>query len=245
MICDKLSSCQLGDKCKFSHNKIEQLYHPSRYKSKFCDKYPSNLEKCDYKSFCSFAHSPSEITIELIHHLPQNRHFFVNCYKTVWCPHTSEHERNKCVYAHNIQDFRRSPNEYKYEPINCPFWKTADNVKSIEEAGCKEMMACKKCHGRKEFEYHPSNYRVKNEKYLEFPGFSMETVIHKLESRRDEANYEGEKRGEPVTPNHNLVSSGHRPKNTQIGAPFFQNQETRSVSSKTTRAMSGGTSSCI
>lgn len=48
-----------------------------------------------------------------------------------------------------------------------------------------------------------------------------------------------------MIPNHNLVNSGHRPKNNQIGAPFFQNQETRSASSKTTRAMSGGASSCV
>lgn len=25
--------------CPFAHNKIEQLYHPSRYKSKFCEKH--------------------------------------------------------------------------------------------------------------------------------------------------------------------------------------------------------------
>lgn len=34
--CKYSLNCYRGDGCCFSHNKIEQLYHPSRYKSKFC-----------------------------------------------------------------------------------------------------------------------------------------------------------------------------------------------------------------
>lgn len=28
--------------CPYSHNKIEQLYHPSRYKSKFCESHENS-----------------------------------------------------------------------------------------------------------------------------------------------------------------------------------------------------------
>jgi hypothetical protein len=40
VLCDKHDGCTAGDTCLYAHNKIEQLYHPSRYKSKFCEKYP-------------------------------------------------------------------------------------------------------------------------------------------------------------------------------------------------------------
>lgn len=42
--------------CAKTHNKIEQLYHPSRYKTKYCQNYFKN-KKCTYHEFCSFAHS--------------------------------------------------------------------------------------------------------------------------------------------------------------------------------------------
>jgi hypothetical protein len=76
----------------------------------------------------------------------------------VWCPITTEHNRSLCVYAHNIQDYRRNPKEYHYEPIECPFWKKNENIKSIEDAGCPEGMNCTKCHGWKEKEFHPIIY---------------------------------------------------------------------------------------
>jgi hypothetical protein len=65
--------------CPNSHNKIEQLYHPSRYKSKFCEKHeisrknaidPNNESTfkslCPYGKFCSFAHDEFEVSFELI-----------------------------------------------------------------------------------------------------------------------------------------------------------------------------------
>ena len=41
--------------------------------------------------------------------------------KTEWCPFTPikqniNHNRLHCVYAHNVQDFRRKPDLYLYEP---------------------------------------------------------------------------------------------------------------------------------
>ena len=150
-------------KCPFAHNKIEQLYHPSRYKSKFCQSHFNsrkkmsqssnpvigNYSECPYWQFCSFAHVDSEISIEIIDKLEKNEDFYLYSYKTVWCPMTTDHNRYHCVYAHNIQDFRRNPKNHTYQPVDCPFWKKNENIKNLEEAGCPAGMDCTKCHGWK------------------------------------------------------------------------------------------------
>lgn len=39
-------------------------------------------------------------------------------YKTEFCPfNLTEHDKSKCVYAHNWQDYRRKTDIYSYEPI--------------------------------------------------------------------------------------------------------------------------------
>ena len=92
------------------------------------------------------------------------------------------------------------------------------------------MMNCSKCHGRKELEYHPLIYKAKNDKNTKFPHYTRDKINHKhetaskeefCEKKRMENNYQ------QVMPN-------------MIGAPFFQ-YDNKSVSSKTTRARSGGT----
>ena len=45
----------------------------------------------------------------MIHLLVRDQEFYLRKYKTVWCPDTRNHDRSNCVYAHNIQDFRRDP----------------------------------------------------------------------------------------------------------------------------------------
>ena len=32
--------CPNGDHCHFSHNRVEEFYHPEKYKTKFCKNYP-------------------------------------------------------------------------------------------------------------------------------------------------------------------------------------------------------------
>lgn len=82
--------------------------------------------KCEYKEFCAFAHTQTEIKIEMIHLLNRDYDFYLQKYKTVWCPDTLTHDRSGCVYAHNIQDFRRNPFKYNYEAKKCPFWNFED-----------------------------------------------------------------------------------------------------------------------
>jgi len=31
--------CQFGENCSFSHNRVEEFYHPDKYKAKFCASY--------------------------------------------------------------------------------------------------------------------------------------------------------------------------------------------------------------
>ena len=87
--------------------------------------------------------------------------FYLKKFKTVWCPfNLTQHDKGLCVYAHNWQDFRRKPNIYEYEPVPCPNWKSTDYILNYEE-GCANSYKCTKCHGWKENEYHPLNYKTK------------------------------------------------------------------------------------
>jgi len=154
-------SCPNGDNCMKAHNRVEQLYRPDKYKTKFCTFYPNNLEKCDYANFCSFAHNEYDIIIELIHNYEYDDDFYMFHFKTVWCPfNLTQHDKALCVYAHNWQDYRRKPNVCIYDPAPCPNWKSTDFILNYED-GCCFREKCNKCHGWKELEYHPFNFRSK------------------------------------------------------------------------------------
>jgi hypothetical protein len=120
-------NCPNGEFCSKSHNRVEQFYHPEKFKSKFCS-HINNLNNCPYGNFCSFAHSESDIKIELIHKYEQNEDFFIFYFKSVWCPFNHAHDKSSCVYAHNWQDYRRSPAHYQYSDNVCSVW---DNKKTI------------------------------------------------------------------------------------------------------------------
>ena len=153
--------CNNVETCNKAHNRVEQLYHPDKYKMKFCTFYPKKIHECEYSGYCSFAHSESDIKIELIHNYMKNENFYINNFKTVWCPFILQHDKALCVYAHNWQDFRRKPKEFDYQPVHCPNWKSSNFILSYEEGGCKSMESCNKCHGWKEIEYHPNLYKMK------------------------------------------------------------------------------------
>lgn len=152
-------NCLKGDECEFSHNDPEQLYHPDKYKKRFCSLYPNELEKCKFGNFCSFAHAENEIRLVLLERFIHDDEFNLFYYKTIWCPKNNQHDKAQCVYAHNVQDFRRTPLEYFYDADDCNFWCKIDNKNKYEKGGCSKMMECNKCHGWKENEYHPFNYK--------------------------------------------------------------------------------------
>lgn len=111
----KNGECPFGDECKRSHNRVEEFYHPEKYKVKFCSTYPDNIASCDYGEFCSFAHNKDEIMIDLLDEMKTDDDFYMFHFKTVWCPYTEKkHARDECVYAHNWQDFRRKPQQFPY-----------------------------------------------------------------------------------------------------------------------------------
>lgn len=153
--------CPMGDFCPKSHNRLEQLYHAEKYKTKFCSHFPSYTQNCEYGVYCSFAHSESEILIDLIHNYDFDEDFFLFHYKTIWCPfNLTQHDKGLCVYAHNWQDFRRKPNLYNYEPVSCANWNHNKIIVNYED-GCMNSFSCVNCHGWKENEFHPLNYRTK------------------------------------------------------------------------------------
>ena len=70
----------------------------------------------------------SEILIFLLddENVAIDDYFLMYQYKTVYCPYPNSHEKHSCVYAHNIQDYRRSPiknGRIQYQAYECKKWK--------------------------------------------------------------------------------------------------------------------------
>ena len=82
--------CPNGDNCTRSHNRVEEFYHPEKYKVKFCQTYPDRIENCDYGDMCAFAHSLDEVTVDLLDSdkFEKNSDFYMFHFKTVWCPYS-------------------------------------------------------------------------------------------------------------------------------------------------------------
>ena len=99
----KVTNCPKGDACDRAHNRVEEFYHPDKYKAKFCSSYlEPGSPTCEYQEFCSFAHNENELSIELIEKYAIDKDFYMFLFKTVWCPYREDdHERDVCVYAHN------------------------------------------------------------------------------------------------------------------------------------------------
>ena len=97
---------------------LSEFYHPEKYKTKFCKKFPSNVSSCDFGELCAFAHSEEELSIDMLHRMIKDTDFYMFHFKTVWCPFNEKqesHMRDTCEYAHNWQDFRRKPHVYEYD----------------------------------------------------------------------------------------------------------------------------------
>lgn len=139
--------CKLKDACRKSHSKAEQGYHPEKYRQKFCACYPDRLDECPYGKYCSYAHTENEIQTNLIHNYRRDEDFFLFFLKTQFCPYSSVHDRSRCVYAHNWQDFRRDPSKYWYSAVLCKNWDRTKKISNYEK-GCPNSFDCNECHGK-------------------------------------------------------------------------------------------------
>lgn len=158
--CQFLLKCPIFDKCLFSHNTVEQFYHLTRYKTRFCSSYP-NSKKCKFGDFCSFAHKEEELLLEFkLHKMPKNEDFFLYYFKTILCPFPYDHDKASCEYYHNPQDLRRSLQTYEYNAKECPKWVKYD-INCYEDGKCDDLFGCLMCHGWKEYEFHFNVYKTK------------------------------------------------------------------------------------
>ncbi|KAL8269799.1 hypothetical protein Esti_006278 [Eimeria stiedai] len=155
--------CSKGDACDKSHNRHELLYHPSIFKQRFCSSYATRngTERCGRGQFCAFAHSREEVRAPLFSVSEETNpttDFFMQHFKTVWCPYGVQHDWYTCVYAHTYQDCRRSPQVgYGSEP--CPAWNK--DVHSADYGRrCPHGTLCPYSHGSKEQLYHSSYYKT-------------------------------------------------------------------------------------
>lgn len=155
-----LGFCQLDGACTECHSPAEMAYHPTKYRQKFCAFFPDKLESCVYGKYCSYAHGEEEIQTTLLHNYKRDVDFYLYHFKTIFCPYSTPHDRSKCTYAHNWQDFRRDPSKWSYNTRACPDW---DRDKTIDqyENSCPRAYLCPFCHGWKEIQFHPNEFRTK------------------------------------------------------------------------------------
>ncbi|KAL8439389.1 hypothetical protein Efla_001859 [Eimeria flavescens] len=187
--------CSKGDACDKSHNRHELLYHPSIFKQRFCSSYATRngTERCGRGQFCAFAHSREELRAPLFTVAEETNpttEFFMQHFKTVWCPYGVQHDWYTCVYAHTYQDCRRSPQVgYGSEP--CPAWNK--DVHSADYGRrCPHGTLCPYSHGSKEQLYHPSyyktmpcmDYRARDRGGVSCPRGSLCAFYHEASERR-------------------------------------------------------------
>ena len=84
--------------------------------------------------------------------------FFMNRFKTLWCPTGHAHDWQLCGYAHNYQDARRNP-KMGYGPRPCPWWDKKNRSTDYKER-CPNGFLCPFSHGAKEQLYHPGYYKT-------------------------------------------------------------------------------------
>lgn len=46
-----------------------------------------------------------------------------------------------------------------FQSEKCPFWNFEEELKSLEDSGCKAGMECDKCHGWMQQRYHPQLFK--------------------------------------------------------------------------------------
>lgn len=154
------NGCPHKNACVRSHNRVEEFYHPEKYKSKFCSHYPDKVSSCEYGNMCAFAHSEAELSVPLLDKFEMDADFYMFHFKTVWCPISDkEHQRDQCVYAHNWQDFRRAPHVFDYSNSKCARWSNKKTTKTYKD-GCPLEYRCGHAHGWKELEFHPLLYKT-------------------------------------------------------------------------------------
>ena len=151
----KNTKCQKN--CDYSHNFVEQLYHPDNYKKKFC-KYIQNKENCEFGKSCALAHSYKELKIHNLDNMEFTNDFLIYHYKSVFCPFSSKkHNKVECPYAHDWDDFKR-PFFKNLKPTLCENWKSNKKEKKYNKK-CFKSFNCEYCHGWKEFDYHVRNMK--------------------------------------------------------------------------------------
>ncbi|OEH75034.1 zinc finger (ccch type) domain-containing protein [Cyclospora cayetanensis] len=158
--------CSKGDACEKSHNRHELLYHPTIFKQRFCSSYATRngTERCGRGQFCAFAHSREEVRAPLFtiqEETCPSSDFFMQHFKTVWCPYGVQHDWYTCVYAHTYQDCRRSPQVGAFSDEVYQERGLARGTRGEARGmGGERSTLCPYSHGSKEQLYHPSYYKT-------------------------------------------------------------------------------------
>lgn len=161
----QVGRCSKGDQCPKCHNRLELLYHSEVFKQRFCATFP-DVAACQRGSFCAFAHSREEIGDRLLLSEQEEAEavkgasgeFYMQRFKTLWCPYGVQHDWHQCIYAHTYQDWRRTP-QLGYDSEPCPFWVRNAALSDYQER-CPNSFRCAYAHGSKEQLYHPLYYKT-------------------------------------------------------------------------------------
>mmetsp|Transcript_87314 Transcript_87314/g.245081 ORF Transcript_87314/g.245081 Transcript_87314/m.245081 type:complete len:505 (+) Transcript_87314:80-1594(+) len=137
---------------------------PQQQKQRFCATYPE-VGRCRHGARCAFAHSREEVRAPLLPVDEELRlqsattdEFFMQRFKTLWCPIGTQHDWQLCMYAHTYQDVRRPPS-IGYGHQLCPYWSKKETTLAYSQR-CPLGPRCPYSHGAKEQLYHPGYFRT-------------------------------------------------------------------------------------
>lgn len=67
----------------------------------------------------------------------------------------------------------------------CPFWNFEDELKSIDDSGCKAGMNCDKCHGWMEQRYHPQIFKKNKLNEMKQANLMIEKKINNIQKDKE------------------------------------------------------------
>lgn len=181
---------------------VLQVSRLSNRKARFCASYP-NVSQCRRGDSCAFAHSREECIAPQLDEAECNKEpaaltddFFIQKFKTLWCPIGTQHDWQTCPYAHNYQDARRIVS-IGYGPRPCPYYSKKDNGATDYSKRCPLGLRCPYSHGAKEQLYHPQYFRsvtCRDLRGKECPRKELCAFFHSSADKRsqpvDDVNYD-------------------------------------------------------
>ncbi len=174
-----IKKCKDRENCRFAHNMLEVMFHPSVFRTLMCQHDYVNGVCVKNGRTCAFAHFPEQLRVGIAESTPANLEYcpgeleMIEHYKV----HPCEGFPFRCAcngFCYHTDTERRRKGVINYLPFPCQnikpskkqYWSSNpendSECHSICPDDCREgAWNCLYCHTYVEMMYHPDNFRTK------------------------------------------------------------------------------------